>query len=350
MSYVGIGTAVGIQMEIPIVLRSLAEYFAPLTADMLPVPFGLDFVNMLELGTDKKDPHRVVGQYLKPWWIGSPWALRMGCITEETLREAINYHRDQRIDSMARPSKSFGIPGTDDTNKAVSLLHALQQTRQTANAFRTSADTDREMIARRAGGFFLLYEAAVAVDTNPPEHNNDADPTNAEASTTVENRGSQWVHGRSLTETEVLELMAGSRTLPRDGYLHTLRTGNLDGDWSTEYGNNAGDSEVGSVLEHSVACEDAPPEAEIPLPSVFNHAKFRSDGWPVPAQHDSASAGLNFRKEEKKGRKKAATLRTKQRRTIQAEIAKDLMNGGPAREEEEESTDDADIIPLPTQK
>lgn len=322
MPFVGIGTSIGIQMNISFVTRSLAEFFMCLKPHQLPAKFDVEFINMLEDGAIYTD-YEFGDGFVKPWWTGAGWAQRSGPLKVVDLGEALQFFFGRQQSLGNCPSRTLFAPGSVSQEMATTLLHSLEQTDATVDAFADSTEADLSMIARRTCGFFMLHEAAVALDTTDDTATRDPERQHqTDQSRPTPSAGSQWVHGRALTENEVLDILQTQRKGPHDGYLRTLRPGKMDGEYSPGPDSS---TDPGSIIEHSVACEDAAPETANPIPSYFNHAKYRAQNWSVPAAEDSMSAALEFRKQEKIQRKKLKTQRAKERRTIQADIAEARM-------------------------
>jgi hypothetical protein len=68
MCFVGVATSIGQIVEIPILLRSLAQSFQFGWPEEATLPFDSDFIAMLEVGTNEEQPHRVVTSYAFDWW------------------------------------------------------------------------------------------------------------------------------------------------------------------------------------------------------------------------------------------------------------------------------------------
>lgn len=327
MSYVGIGASIGIQMEVPILLRSLADYFANLKEVALPVRFDLEFIHMLEGGTKPSDPYYVVETYYKPWWKAAMWARNMGPLNETNLTDAVAiYQRERQKNKASAPVRVKGplyySPDAEGLDLSIALLHALEQADSTVSALATSAETDRVMMTRRACGFLMLHEASVTIDvedmpsSSVVAHGTEDIPASVAP---LSNQNSQWVHGKTLTEAQVLDLLENSGR-EKDGYFGKLPDGVVTGEWSVD----DGASDLSSVIELSAACDDATPLISNPFPSYFDHNKFRDQDWPVPAPSnaidDSISDARTYRKQQKHDKKKMEIHRAKERRAIQSEM------------------------------
>ncbi|KAF8815456.1 hypothetical protein BYT27DRAFT_7249119 [Phlegmacium glaucopus] len=71
LSYLGIASAIGQAVDVPIILRSLAHSMAMLHEDDLPIAFDPDFLLTLDIGAHENDNEsRVVSNYERSWWKG----------------------------------------------------------------------------------------------------------------------------------------------------------------------------------------------------------------------------------------------------------------------------------------
>jgi hypothetical protein len=66
LSHVGFATSVGFMIEIPIIIRSLAQSFGGLRRRDFPLTFDLEFLRILELDRSASAPIK----YHLPWWTG----------------------------------------------------------------------------------------------------------------------------------------------------------------------------------------------------------------------------------------------------------------------------------------
>src|SRR6266567_36539 len=97
MSYVGIGTAVGQVIDIPIVLRSLAASLASVSAVDLPIPYDLGLLSMLDCGTNYEEYGRVVNSYALAWWQGNRRPGLGAILSGTTLEECLQHHHVQLL-------------------------------------------------------------------------------------------------------------------------------------------------------------------------------------------------------------------------------------------------------------
>ena len=100
MSYVGMATATGQVVEVPIVLRSLAASLAQVPCAELPIPFSLGFVAMLEVGTNIEQFGRIVKAYKHSWWKATHSPAKGHYLNAQTLEQCLTHHRAQLLKSM----------------------------------------------------------------------------------------------------------------------------------------------------------------------------------------------------------------------------------------------------------
>ena len=61
-------TAMGLNFDIPIVVRSLTMSLFSQNGMKLPIPFDFGFIAMLEVGTNDNQMDKVVHSYAHDWW------------------------------------------------------------------------------------------------------------------------------------------------------------------------------------------------------------------------------------------------------------------------------------------
>ena len=220
MSYVGMATATGQVVEVPIVLRSLAASLAQVPRAELPIPFDLGFVAMLEVGTNVEQFGRVVKAYEHSWWKATRSPAEGRYLNAQTLEQCLTRHRAQLLKSMEgdkvaameihtiAPLQIRSMKGADSSRRADDLhrtdaprhadtpcradapccadapcradsprrpntpcpecevyrslagdlLEELRGIKQFASGVRAAASNDLEVATRRTGGFYQLHE------------------------------------------------------------------------------------------------------------------------------------------------------------------------------------------------
>ncbi|KAF8799829.1 hypothetical protein BYT27DRAFT_7263438 [Phlegmacium glaucopus] len=216
LSYVGIAVSVGQTIDIPIILRSLANSMALLNENALPLPFDPHFLATLDIGTHEKGhKSQVVSAYEHCWWSGrKPRDLdTIKILDASTLETCIEHYQIQQshathagagaeIHANAGPTPTPGntpnlhagsnpaCPGAGPTlsasthshpagpgdsrlcpqcNKYCDLLSEVLQdilkVYNLSSGMSTSSETQWKLGIRRASTFHLLHEAALLKET-----------------------------------------------------------------------------------------------------------------------------------------------------------------------------------------
>ena len=71
MSYVELTTSLGLVINVPIILHSLANSLAPILTVDLPVHYDLGVIATLDTGTNIDQPKHIVNSYALTWWKGT---------------------------------------------------------------------------------------------------------------------------------------------------------------------------------------------------------------------------------------------------------------------------------------
>ena len=181
MRYVGLCSATGFPLEIPILMRSLVASISKGRPSKKDKPMGLDLtlLTVLDAGTRPGDPSALVSKYKHDWWLRTECPSTEAIFWAGTLRECIMFHREYV--KPIEPATSFekleytwrNIPAAgnecNDCPKfrsiAFTACEQIQMLRQQVDAFETIFDMERELSNRRAAGFHALYESAVVKET-----------------------------------------------------------------------------------------------------------------------------------------------------------------------------------------
>ncbi|KAF8806061.1 hypothetical protein BYT27DRAFT_7257484 [Phlegmacium glaucopus] len=259
LSYLGIASAIGQAVDVPIILRSLADSMAMLHQDDFPIVFDPDFLLTLDIGTHASDnKSRVVSNYECCWWKGrKPRDLALVKILDAScLSRCMEFHKIQLasanhgqivdlppvispptmpplpsnagLTNIGADAASITNPNTaEQLQKYRDLLSNLLQnfldTHKFATAMSTASETQWNLDMRRASAFHQLHEAALIKETAglqpaPPS----LPPTSY-----------WWTWGEVLTEAEVRSLRRpGLRPAQEchSGYDASLREGRLTGE------------------------------------------------------------------------------------------------------------------------
>lgn len=276
MTYIGLGTSVCLSLNIPIVLHSLAQCFAPLKKEDLPVKFDLDFMALLEAGTRPADPYAVVESYMQAWWKGTALERRMGPMNKSAIEDAVIHHRKELSkiegldDDVSRSPKSnassFFTPANPQNNSEV-LFDAIHRAGILASGLSDSAQGERQLILRRVSAFHMLHQACVVADV---------EDTRSERSLKKQGQNTKWITGKTLTIADVLDMYTPSDSSFHDGYINELPDNTLPGVYSTEETL----SSKGSILTHeSTSTYDLPPESDLGFPDRFSARHYRLSDW-----------------------------------------------------------------------
>jgi len=303
-------------VDIPIIVRSLADSLALADASVLPLSFEPDLLATLDIGVDDDSKCRKVSTYHHAWWlVRKPRNLdSVDIMDRSSIDKCLDIYQhlllpSQRGEVITSGSTSTGplalpVPPAPQA-PILSLLEAgcnqcecyrdllsgilreLVGVCQFASAMATASENQWCLDMRRASTFNLLYEATVIKEcgpsTRPPRGNNKGERAKA-----VEDRAREelqclqalppsshkWTWGEQLTKAEVLGL---ARSGTRLGKIHSGY------DVSLKDGKNSGqDSFVGSLPTSHGRFDDVPeelltslPDATLAGPSYFTNFQHR---------------------------------------------------------------------------
>ena len=99
MCFIGLATLMGLIVEIPIIVHSLGTCFMSDGNEDQPMPFDMDFIAMLKVGTNDEQVDRVVESYAHDWWNNSHprWTVYPDdekLLSTWTLWHCLNYHQE----------------------------------------------------------------------------------------------------------------------------------------------------------------------------------------------------------------------------------------------------------------
>ena len=310
LSLIGIASALGQQLTIPIVIRTLADSLAFVQDENLPFHPDHQFLDTLDAGN-----HELVPSYKLQWWTGrKPKDLgKVEILGASTVRACLSHFRDQKLKatvlpagagagSTSSPAGSTSLPaGSTSLHAGSTLLPGAGQC-QSCNKYRqllsdvlqdilkfesyaslmsTSSENLLNIGIRKASIFNQLHEAAILKESDsvPPP----AKATKAHHIAETQRRASselkrledlpassyKWTWGETLTKEEVLKLRRiGTRPgkVPHSGYDISLAEGQMKGK------DSSGPSALNSSLGKH---EELPAEATISIPSTnFQHPHF----------------------------------------------------------------------------
>lgn len=298
MSYVGLGASLCVYLDIPIILRSLACSFACHGKSELPTQFDLDFLFLLEAGTELKDPSLMVKLYKQAWWKGTAAEKRMGPLNAATIDDAVFQHRKEVL--KFKKNKDDQVEANIDAQRSVksgadysaeALLGAVQKADCFVSGMAVSAQAERRVVMRRATAFHLLHQASVMVDLDlkPVKPAVDATDGTASQADQQDNKlcNAKWATGNDLTLDQVLGVFDGTKKV-HEGYIHELVDGLLlTGEYSEETSLSSPNgpnppilTTSGSILTvESPSVYDVPPETNFGFPDCFDTSKYRLSNW-----------------------------------------------------------------------
>jgi hypothetical protein len=169
MSWVGIATTIGLVIEVPILVRSLADSLADVNLDHLPLGFHPSLLAALDDGVGTESPSRLVDSYACDWWRHNREPATGGIFGIDTLDECLDRYRQY----IPVPIISHSPP-TDDAEcraecRSCIDLRALirdmfEEARSMHNsidACESSADAALNANTRQAAGLQRLHELAL---------------------------------------------------------------------------------------------------------------------------------------------------------------------------------------------
>ena len=172
--------AIGQSFDIPIFLRTLAFQLYQSQAPF-SLPIDREFLLSLDAGSDSEDLAAAVDSYHLPWWNFDEQPSSDGMICDNTINEALRYHRSFTANNAIMPFKvnkyrytwprhllndPKGLPVNCDRCRlyrgvALGVLDNLQDLRHQVHALEVTAEYHSDIAERRAAGFFQLYDAAL---------------------------------------------------------------------------------------------------------------------------------------------------------------------------------------------
>lgn len=284
MSYVGLGASLSLFIDIPIILRSLANSAPHITKDSLPSKFDEDFMALLEAGTDPTDPFFVVNSYAQEWWKGNAVEKRMGPLNGDTIEDAVVHYRKVLLAHKSAHCSPPALPTSPTLLRSDSgnslhrtgvLLDAIRKAKSMASGISIGAQAERKLIARRVSAFHTLHQACLINDVNDTSQ-----------FVPAEEQNTKWMTGTDLTVKDVIGLTSGSKDSKHDGYIHELADETLPGNFSTDVTLSSVSSSTlpittsGSILTaESPSVYDVPPETDLGFPEYFDTENFRPSDW-----------------------------------------------------------------------
>ncbi|KAH9478642.1 hypothetical protein JR316_0009099 [Psilocybe cubensis] len=253
LSLIGRGYVVGLNLEIPHLIRCLADSLGSVDKDILPINIDMAFVEILASGTREWAFDKRVGSYIYAWWNSNSAPKPEDHMGTPTIEAILSHHKAEFYKTFdPEPTTTFDdllkahifnqvpdVPANlplihpvqvilnkvGDTcdacdafqNLSIESIQQLSSAKNHTSSMFSTANTELDRISRRAIGFFELYEASQrAADLNK-------DPAMTHSD---ENPASKWTWGRELTAKEVCSL-GGKKKAFHSGYAESLRDGKL---------------------------------------------------------------------------------------------------------------------------
>jgi len=271
LSYIGYVTSIGDSVDVPIIVRSLAESIAMLEEHDLPVSVTRDLLMTLDTDLSEQNPLcRQVDRYECAWWtarkprdlktadildrstVDKCLAMHLRKIQEEDGQLTGHETRTTRPNTPAPSKKSIDCPTCKDYRQLVAdILLDMLEIHNFAKASVTSGETQFNVDVRRASTFHQLHEAAHAKEmagyasgasvSHDGSISLDKSSIAEKAKRELERlqalppSSHKWTWGESLTEAEVLGGVRPGNRLERErhsGYQVSLREGNLSKSFS----------------------------------------------------------------------------------------------------------------------
>lgn len=300
MKYVGIASSVGLPVEIPFVVRCLADSMAFLMPEDFPIKIDKEFMSWLGSTYYAHLPEHALS-----WWetkatIKAARQLSGHTMDDSTLGLCLEIFRKQQ--PAGQPEVRPHIPSQALKQEKCIFCHEIRamyleaadcliMVKCLSAARKQQMRADGDMGRRSMSASFEVGELAVMKETGLAVNNiraakiSPATITMAPAVDPAENQRSQWRFGTLLTAEEI-NLRLGSKS--RKGRTWEMRTGQWHSGyfWHLEQGymNPAGYSETNdsvdppdsnNFLKLAASAETAPPPTDQQLPDRFASRNYR---------------------------------------------------------------------------
>ncbi|KAF8958977.1 hypothetical protein BDZ97DRAFT_1923289 [Flammula alnicola] len=348
LGFVGAATAVGQVVEVPILIRSLADNLAHARRQLLPMAFHSSLLAALDAGIDADSPAALVPTYAFDWWNGDAPPERLERLTFTTIQTALDVHHKQHPtvrqgrQLIPTPQAKFGLRSTADCERCRGnedltrdLMTELQSIYQLADGMAAKTTNQLAQDMRKADSLHVLHEQSLlkelggepasasgpapAVeplltllsqqapgsrgDTPAVSINRKSKSVAAQARSELQQLISlppsslKWVWGADLTEDEVL-MLTNSKAKQHSGYNESLPLGVMRRKDTVPSALRTGSAQFTGLAPDLMSVPDAQP-----YPPWHNDPHFTmlpSDGRaslphemtrPVPTNADAGLAG-----------------------------------------------------------
>ena len=263
---IGEAAALGLAIDIPILVRSLAHSLPVTESGPSLLPYHESMVAALDNGLPEDDPCALVPTYACDWWNNEAEPDAADIMSSTNLCKLLARHESHRPISdlppdhraSSRPASSLPVPPCSHCRQYRDLtaeaVNEMDSVRQFADAMYVSAEAIFDADMRRAQGFFFLHDAVqqkemreIGTATASIPRQEHKGPTHiggvnvhrksqrAHATAKAELERLQqlppasykWTWGPQLTETEIIALLppAGEPIPPHSGYDVSLPSG-----------------------------------------------------------------------------------------------------------------------------
>src|SRR6202142_2326521 len=312
MFQVGFATALGLVLEVPILIRSLADSFGKVDIRHFPLGFHPSLLATLDDGVAMEGPTRLVESYAYNWWkqkkepVGTVHGFGL-----DTVHECLNHHRQYIADpteaalasaaAMATATATAGQPPHNPSDadcgsciKLLGVVHDLldhaRSTQGMIDGFQSLDDAAMNANVRRAAGFQRVHELALLKEPQAERAaSNDSGRVEGPKKTAIKKRlelvaaraqaelerlrslppsSHKWTWGVDITEKDVLGTGKG-KGKAHSGYVVSLEDGPMGGkEWS---------STPSSVPTRSVTYSEAPPVTGIDAAMYYTGSSHSND-------------------------------------------------------------------------
>lgn len=317
MSHVGLAASVGVVVEIPLVVRSLADGLGTFSDTGRRIPIDIGLLQTIAAGTDIDEFGRVVDSYVFRWWEATIIPDNNAVLGHGTIEQCLKHHRKaskkrgaQHVPALviqpipavqigprppARHTTGHTSPGPTSCSScepnralATALVAKVQTMKDLSSALIASKKANMEDNAHQATASFVLHQQALQkeADTAPPVElpmmSGDTDTARTsrqirQLARTELNRllvsppepaHYKWTMGETLTKEEVLSLAHGDRVVGHSGYNASLTDGPWAGEWSATH-SDPGSADADAPVSPHV--NTSPPPTQNTVPPFFLH-------------------------------------------------------------------------------
>ncbi|KAF8238553.1 hypothetical protein L208DRAFT_1241730 [Tricholoma matsutake] len=174
MFWIGIGTSIGLMIDVPILLWSLADSLADVNYDHLPLGFHPSLSALLDDGVASDSPSHLVESYACDWWCHKTEPAPARIFGIDTLDECLDHYRQwvstpvtvsTPIDSQSGQDAPSGQVDCQSCIDLCTLIHNMFDEACVMHGFlstcESAADAEMNVNLRKAAGFHHLHELAL---------------------------------------------------------------------------------------------------------------------------------------------------------------------------------------------